>query len=154
MKIALGGTLKGRQMLQEKPPAFLGSAVVRELVLSSELSVKHWITKPRYIQEHPGLTVTQGTLIFSCVVGFAGLNSLGEPYLLSKLQVRKVVPVGQIKFIVQLFLLRTLDLGKQRRTKVVHNSQFNSVSNASNKQRIWSAVSRPAFHYWQFQCLK
>ena len=41
MKKALGGTLKGRQMLQETPPAFLGSAVVRELVLSSELSVKH-----------------------------------------------------------------------------------------------------------------
>ena len=80
--------------------------------------------------------MTQGTLIFSCVVGFAGLNSLGELYLLSKLQVRKVVPVGQIKFIVQLLFLKTLDLGKQRRTKVVHNSQFNSVSNASNKQRI------------------
>ena len=41
--------------------------------------------------------------------------------IMSKLQVRKVVPLGQIKFIVQLFLLRTLDLGKQRRTKVVHN---------------------------------
>lgn len=29
-----GGTPKGRQMLQEKPPTFLGSTVVRELVLS------------------------------------------------------------------------------------------------------------------------
>ena len=55
---APGETRKGRQTLQEKPPALLRSTVVRGLVLSCELSVKHRITKPRYIQEHPGLTVT------------------------------------------------------------------------------------------------
>ena len=31
-----GETLKGRQTLQEKPPAFLGPTVVRELVSSCE----------------------------------------------------------------------------------------------------------------------
>ena len=43
---------------------------------------------------------------------------------MSKLQVRKAVPLGQTTFIVQLFLLKTLDLGKERRIRGAATTKF------------------------------